>query len=261
MDWRKVEEEVLRFVRTTVAEAEANGVVLGLSGGIDSSVVAALCARTLGKTRVLGVFMPAAFTPSEDARDAESLAEDLGIPTLLVEMTPIVEKFSEIAPLKEKKRVAIGNVYARMRMITNYFVANSLDYLVAGTGNRSEMLMGYFTKYGDGGVDLLPIGHLYKTEVRELAGYLDLPQRLVQKPSSPQLWEGQRATDEIPADYPILDPILRTLFDAEESVSHMARALDVRPEVVQAAKQAFERSHHKRAVPPMPNRPRDLQHA
>jgi NAD+ synthase len=103
----------------------------------------------------------------------------------------------------------------------------------------------------------LPIGHLYKTEVRELADYLDLPPRLVQKPSSPQLWEGQRATDEIPVDYPILDPILRSLFDAEESASDIVRQLNVRLEVVHAVKRAFERSHHKRAVLPTPRRPRD----
>jgi NAD+ synthase len=151
MDCRKVEEEILLFVRATVSEAKANGVVLGLSGGIDSSVVAALCTRALEKTRVLGIFMPATFTPSEDQRDAHSLAEDLGISTLLVQMTPIVDKFLEIMPFKERKRAAVGNVYARMRMAVNYFVANSLNYLVAGTGDRSEILIGYFTKYGDGG--------------------------------------------------------------------------------------------------------------
>jgi NAD+ synthase len=184
-----------------------------------------------GKERVVGIFMPASFTPSEDQSDARSLAENLRIYTLFAPMTPIVEKFWEAVPLEERNRVVIGNVLARMRMIVNYYVANSLNYLVARTGDRSEILMGYFTKYGDGGADLLPIGHLYKTEVRELPAYLGIPSGIVHKLSSPQLWEGQKATDEIPVDYPVLDPILHCLFDAGESSSIIVKQLNLRPEL------------------------------
>jgi NAD+ synthase len=245
---------LVRFIANVVSEAKAEGVLLGLSGGIDSSVVATLCVKALGRERVVGIFMPASFTPSEDQSDARSIAEDLHISTFFVPMTPIVEKLLQAVPIKERKRVAVGNVLARMRMIVNYYVANSLNYLVAGTGDRSEILMGYFTKYGDGGADLLPIGHLYKTEVRELAAYFKLPQSLVNKPSSPQLWEGQKATDEIPVDYPMLDQILRGLFDANKGPGDIAKALNIRLDVVEAVQRAFERSQHKRTVLPVPSR-------
>lgn len=252
MDYKVVERNIARFVSNVVSEAKADGVVLGLSGGIDSSVVATLCVKALGRERVIGIFMPASFTPSEDQSDARSLAEYLHISTLFVRMTPIVEKLLQAVPIKERKRVAVGNVLARMRMVVNYYVANSLNYLVAGTGDRSEILMGYFTKYGDGGADLLPIGHLYKTEVRELAAYLGLPPKLINKQSSPQLWEGQKATDEIPVDYPVLDRILRGLFDTNEDAGDIAETLAIQLDVVEAVKRAFERSRHKRTFLPMP---------
>jgi len=254
LDYEMVERNIARFVSNVVSEAKADGVVLGLSGGIDSSVVATLCVKALGRERVVGIFMPASFTPSEDQSDARSIAEDLHISTFFVPMTPIVEKLLQAVPIKERKRVAVGNVLARMRMIVNYYAANSLNYLVAGTGDRSEILMGYFTKHGDGGADLLPIGHLYKTEVRELAAHLGLPSRLVRKPSSPQLWNGQKATDEIPVNYPVLDRILRGLFDADQSTSEIAKTLGIQADVVEAVKRAFERSQHKRTVLPVPSR-------
>ena len=254
MDYEMVERNIARFITNVVSEAKAEGVVLGLSGGIDSSVATTLCVKVLGKERVVGIFMPASFTPSEDQSDARSLAENLHISTFFAPMTPIVEKLLEAVPIKEKRRVAVGNVLARMRMIVNYYIANSLNYLVAGTGDRSEILMGYFTKYGDGGADLLPIGHLYKTEVRELAAYLGLPPSLANKPSSPQLWDGQKATDEIPVDYPTLDRILRGLFDTNQSASDIAKTLNIQLDVVEAVQRAFQRSRHKRAILPMPSR-------
>ena len=252
MDCRRVEDDIVRFIVAVISEAKAEGVVLGLSGGVDSSVVAALCAKALGKERVLGLFMPAAFTPTEDQADAKAIAEDLGIRTCLIPMSQIADKFLDTVPLVARNRVAVGNVLARMRMVVSYFFANSLNYLVAGTGDRSEFLIGYFTKHGDGGADFLPIGHLYKTQVRELAKHLNLPSRIVDKPASPQLWNGQRATDEIPADYSILDLILHGLFDAKTNVNDIVKRLGVQLELVEAVQQRFECSRHKRATPPMP---------
>lgn len=252
MDCRRVEDDIVRFIVAVVSEAKAEGVVLGLSGGVDSSVVATLCAKALGKERVLGLFMPAAFTPPDDQVDAKAIAEDLGIRTCLIPLSQIVDKFLETIPLATRNRVAVGNVLARMRMVVSYFFANSLNYLVAGTGDRSEFLIGYFTKHGDGGADFLPIGHLYKTQVRELAKHLNLPSRIVDKPASPQLWNGQKATDEIPVDYSTLDLILYGLFDARMNVNDIVKQLGIRPEVVEAIQQRFERSRHKRTTPPMP---------
>jgi len=258
MDYKRVEDDIVRSIVAVVSEAKADGVVLGLSGGVDSSVVAALCAKALGKERVLGLFMPAAFTPTEDQADAKAIAEDLGIRTCLIPLSQIIDKFLETMPLAARDRVAVGNVLARMRMVVSYFFANSLNYLVAGTGDRSEFLIGYFTKYGDGGADFLPIGHIYKTQVRGLAKHLNIPSRIVDKPASPQLWNGQRATDEIPVDYSIMDLILYRLFDAKASANDIAKQLDIRLEVVEAVQRFFERSRHKRAILPMPSISREL---
>jgi NAD+ synthase len=255
IDCKQVEDDIISFIVRIVSEAKADGVVLGLSGGIDSSVVATLCVKALGKQRVLGLFMPATFTPTEDQDDAKALADKLGIRTHSIPLSRIVDSFLETVPLKERNRVAVGNVFARMRMVVNYFVANSLNYLVSGTGDRSELLIGYFTKYGDGGADLLPIGHLYKTQVRELARHLGLPSEMVDKPASPQLWKGQKAADEIPIDYPILDLILYGLFDAKVGENDIAKQLNIQSEIVETVQQSHERSRHKRTTPPMPPAP------
>lgn len=258
LDWNRVEEDIVHFIAKAVLSAKANGVVLGLSGGIDSSVVVVLCVKALGKEKVLGLYMPTAFTPVEDQDDARTVADGLGIRTHLIPVEQIVDKFLETVPLKERNRVAIGNVYARMRMVSNYYVANSLNYLVSGTGDRSEILIGYFTKYGDGGADFLPIGHLYKTQVRELARHLGLPLGIVDKPASPQLWRGQKATDEIPVDYPVLDLILHGLFDVKMNADSVAKQLNIPLKVVETVQQLYERSHHKRAIPPAPPIPQEL---
>jgi len=258
LDWKKAENDIIRFITAIISQANAEGVVLGLSGGVDSSVVASLCVKALGKDKVVGLYMPAAFTPAEDQDDAKTTAEDLGIRTHFIPMGQIVDKFLETVPSGMRNRVAVGNVFARMRMVTNYFVANSTNCLVSGTSDRSELMIGYFTKYGDGGADFLPIGHLYKTQVRELAKHLGLPSRIANKPASPQLWQGQKATDEIPLDYPILDVILHSLFDAGESPDSAAKQLDIPLNVIETVQQLFERSRHKRSIPPMPPIPQEL---
>ncbi len=203
--------------------------------------------------------MPAEFTPSEDQEDAKALAESLGIRTYSIPLGQIVDKFLKVVPSRERTRVAVGNVFARMRMVTNYFVANSLNYLVAGTGDRSEFLIGYFTKYGDGGTDFMPIVHLYKTQVWQLAKHLGLPSRLVDKPASPQLWKGQKATDEIPMDYPVLDQILCGLFDVKMSAENVAEQLNVGLQTIEAVQTRFEGSQHKRTSPPMISAPLKLK--
>jgi NAD+ synthase len=167
--------EILDFIRETVREAKAKGLVVGLSGGVDSSVTATLSARALGGKKVLGILMPLEFTPPQDTDDAKELADWLGIRTEYIEIQSICEEFFEKLNRGEEnpdQRIPMANVRARVRMIVLYYYANLNNYLVIGTGDRSEGLIGYFTKYGDGGVDFEPIAHLYKTQVRELAKYL-----------------------------------------------------------------------------------------
>jgi len=141
-------------------------------------------------------------------------------------------------------------VEARVRMVLDYYWANTLGYLVAGTGDRSEGLLGYYSKFGDGGVDFLPIAHLYKTQVRALGAYLGLPKRVVEKPASPQLWPGQRALDEIPADYDKLDVVLHHLFDLKSKPRVAATRGGVAASVVNKVLEMHKRTEHKRALPP-----------
>ncbi len=237
------------FIRKAVEGASAKGAVVGLSGGVDSSVVGALCVRALGKKKVLGLLMPSDHTPEQDTKDARSLAESWGIRS---EQIPISGIAGEIlrAVKADGTKIAKANVEARARMVILYYHANSLGYLVAGTGDKSEIAIGFFTKWGDGGADFLPIAHLYKTQVRELGTYLGLPRRVVEKPASPQLWPGHRASDEIPTEYDKLDVVLHHLFDLKASPAAAARTAGVPRQVVEKVLAMHRNSEHKRAMPP-----------
>ncbi|MDA4119292.1 MAG: NAD+ synthase [Thaumarchaeota archaeon] len=249
IDFSKETKRITAFVKKIVGGASAGGVVLGLSGGVDSSVVGALCVRALGKERVLAVIMPSDFTPKQDIEDAKALAESWQIRSSTVQMSSLVKSFGTSVGV-EGTRVAKANAVARIRMAILYYYANSLGYLVAGTGDRSESLLGYFTKWGDGGSDFMPIVHLFKTQVRDLGAYLGLPKGVVEKPASPQLWAGQKATDEIPADYDKLDLVLHSLFDKKAPKANAAKAAGVALHVVDKVLEMHKRSAHKRVPSP-----------
>jgi len=254
MDPDKVTNEITEFVRETVKEANADGVVVGLSGGLDSSVVAALCVRALGRESVLGIIMPAEFTPKEDIDDARKLGRQLGMKTVLINIQEIVESFFRALQCDRKnveQKIPMANIHARARMVILYYYANLRKYLVAGTGDRSEAMIGYFTKYGDGAADFLPIIHLYKTQVRELAEHLGIRERIVHKVSSPQLYPGHKATDEIPLDYDRLDPVLVGLFDHGFPPMNVSQKTGVPIEVVEEVMRRFNASKHKREYSPM----------
>ena len=251
LSYGKVEREILAFIRKEVNGARAAGAVVGLSGGVDSAVVGALLVRALGKSKVVGNLMPASHTPKQDTEDARELARVWGIRTFEVGIDSIFEAFEKSLPALANGKIARANVKARIRMVINYYIANSLNMLVAGTGDKSEDEIGFFTKFGDGGVDFLPISHLYKTQVRALGAHLGLPESVVQKPSSPQLWPGHMAADEIPVDYDKLDVILSALFDRKLSPSEAAKEAGVRLKVVRKVLKRHHASAHKRAYPPM----------
>ncbi|HUK79926.1 MAG TPA: NAD+ synthase [Nitrososphaerales archaeon] len=242
-------DRTVAFIAKTVNEAHSHGVIVGLSGGIDSAVVGALCARALGKEKVLGLLMPSTHTPREDLRDARRLADSWGIRREEIPISGIADGVMA-ATKAHGTKMAKANVEARVRMVLNYYRANSLGYLVAGTGDRSELLLGYFSKWGDGGADFLPIAHLYKTQVRNLGAYLGLPKRVVEKPASPQLWPGQKATDEIPADYGRLDVALHCLFDLKQKPAKAAAAAHLPLGVVKRVLVMHTKTEHKRRLPP-----------
>jgi NAD+ synthase len=249
IDAARETEKITSFIGKVVGEALANGVVVALSGGIDSSVVGALCTRAVGRGKVLGLFLPSDHTPKEDMDDARSLAQSWGIRTETVKISKIAATLTESAH-EEGTKIAKANVEARVRMTICYYFANTMGYLVVGTGDKSEELLGFFTKGGDGQVDFLPIAHLYKTQVRQLGAHLGLPRRVVEKPASPQLWPGHKAADELPADYDRLDPVLHSLFDLKERPREAAARGKVPVDVVKRALEMHDRTAHKRSMPP-----------
>ena len=246
---------IVSFIKRTLDAAGAKGVVVGLSGGVDSAVVGALCVRALGKANVLTLLMPSVHTPKGDIDDARYLAKSWGTQTVLIPISDAIDVLERSARATgiRPTRLARANVQARVRMTLLYYFANTLGLVVAGTGDRSEIEVGFFTKFGDGGVDFLPIGHLYKTQVRRIGKYLGLPNRVVTKPASPQLWTGHRASDEIPVDYDKLDVILAGIIDERLGPSGAAAKAGVPVEVVESVLEMHRKSAHKRKVPPMPD--------
>jgi NAD+ synthase len=243
---------IVDFTRTFFGSSGCAGIVVGLSGGIDSALTATLCVRAIGSARVTGVFMfEERMRDGVDARHAREIADNLRIRTVDLTLDPLIKRFSESFPVKVEDQVARGNLKARTRMMSLYYLANAENRLVAGTGDRSEDLIGYFTKYGDGGVDFLPIAHLYKSQVRYLAKHVGISPEIVEKPSSPNLWEGHMATDEIPLDYSELDKALVCLFDMKITPEDTANRLGIDERKVHDILSRFRNSAHKRSYPAM----------
>jgi NAD+ synthase len=246
----------VEWLRRQLSRSGANGFVVGLSGGIDSAVVARLC-QAAAPANILAAIMPCHSDPQDEVY-ARLLADHFGIPTVRVDLSPVhdvlVEDLRYLAEhLPEAQRAAahppddlrarapMANVKPRLRMTTLYFLANTLNYLVAGTGNRSELAIGYFTKHGDGGVDLLPIGHLLKGDVREAARELGVPEDILVRPPTAGLWAGQTDEEEMGFTYAELDACLAK---GPDSVS---------PALAKRIERLVRQTEHKRAVPPTPD--------
>src|SRR5205809_1877624 len=199
------------FLRTHSERIGARHLVVGMSGGLDSSVTAGLCSKALGGQRILGFFLPEAETRSrKSVQDAQEVAGQFGIRFKTLDITSLVQAAATVLdPAKMKSSlIAHGNVKSRLRAMILYYYANTSKGLVVGTGDKSEIMLGYFTKYGDGACDIQPIADLYKSAVRDLARHLGLPRSIFSKPSSPELWPGQIAEDELGLKYSKLDSIL-----------------------------------------------------
>jgi NAD+ synthase len=204
-----LKEKIVKFIKRKVEESDAQGVVIGLSGGIDSSTVLFLCVEALGKDKVFGLMMPSEINQKQDTKAAIELCENLGIRYKVVNIDSIVKCFGEQLKLDDK--LVKGNLMSRIRMCILYYFANKDRLLVIGTGNKSEFLQGYFTFHGDIACDLMPIGNLYKTEVRKLAKEIGVPEKIIKKVPSAGLWEGQTDEGELGISYTELDKILPLL--------------------------------------------------
>jgi NAD+ synthase len=211
VDGSVIAEEIAAWLRLQVTESGASTLVLGMSGGIDSAVVCALAVRAVGPESVVAALMPIN-SRSEDMEDAEHVARACGVAPLHIDLSDTYETFLAAMPDAETRLpLALANAKPRLRMATLYYLANQHNGLVVGTGNKTELAIGYFTKYGDGGVDLLPIGDLDKTMVRVLARALAVPEQIIQKAPSAGLWEGQTDEVEIGLSYDTLDTALAAL--------------------------------------------------
>ena len=241
MKSEEVSKRLVEWIRDKVDLAGAKGVIFGLSGGVDSAVVCLLCKQAF-PNNTLALVMPCQ-SRKEDIKDAISFAEKFDTMYQVIELDNSYDKlekeFNKVTPTgafdSNCRHLAFANIKPRLRMITLYYFANLLNYLVVGTGNKSERMVGYFTKYGDGGVDIAPLGNLLKTEVRELAKHLGTPQEIIDKPPSAGLWEGQTDEEEMGITYEDLDACLSGQMSVEK--------VDL----------MIKRSEHKRVLPDIPN--------
>lgn len=244
MEMKRVAEEISEWIKRKVEEASAEGVVVGMSGGLDSSVAAVLCKNAFPKS-TLGLILPC-FSDTKDMEHVKLVVENFNIETRTMDISPLfvtVFETLEAQAYKGEEDIATANLKPRLRMLFLYYFANKLNYLVVGTGNKSELRIGYFTKYGDGGVDILPLGNLLKTEVRALAKELGIPKEIIDKPPSAGLWVGQTDESEIGMSYDELDMLLKAM----ESKDFAGCDKDEAEKV----KKMIEKTEHKRRTPPV----------
>lgn len=239
MNTEELAEKLVLWIRDQVLAARCKGVVMGMSGGLDSSVLAVLCYRAFPQS-MLGILMPC-YNSQGEAEHAQMVASQFSIPTERVALDTVFNALLKVLPGGSVDpsigRVAKGNLKARLRMLTLYYFANQLNYMVVGSSNRSELSVGYFTKYGDGGIDIMPLGNLVKRQVKEMARFLGIPQPIIDKPPSAGLWDDQTDEKEMGFSYDELDHYLLTG--------------DASGEMRGRIEPMIATSHHKRQPPPI----------
>jgi len=253
MDFSETQKRICRFIKEYVENAGAKGIVLGLSGGIDSGTIAALSSLAIGGKNVLGLMLPERENFNQkDIDDAKVVAVQFHLETQVCDMSDsLCGLYGAIPVFDQSDRLCKGNVKARTRMIYLYYYANKQNRIVCGSSDKSETMMGYFTKWGDAAADIAPIMDLYKTQVRKLALHLGIPKELALKPSTPALWPNQTAESELGIDYETLDLILYGLerFMAPEEIVNQ---LAVEKTLVDRVKSRWLANEHKRRMPLAP---------
>lgn len=253
IDFAETQTRICRFIKEYVCHAGAKGIVLGLSGGVDSATVAALSSLAIGGENVLALLMPEKETfKQQDLDDAQIIGDMFHLETQTVDMTCVLDTFYKSIPAFDKaERLCKGNIKARTRMILLYYYANHQQRIVAGTSDKSETYMGYFTKWGDAAADITPIIDLYKTQVRRLALHLGIPKELALKPSTPSLWPNQTAEGELEIKYETLDLILYGL-ERFMKPEEIAEQLQIDQAVIDRVQTRILSTEHKRRMPMSP---------
>ena len=251
LNCEKTKRSIVEFIKSKVSESKTDGIVIGLSGGIDSTLAAYLSCEAVGKENMFGITLPSATTPAEDTVHGTEIAETLGIPHKEIPIDGILNEFLSLTQL-DNDSLAIGNLKARIRMSIIYYYANQKNYLVCGTGNKSEILIGYFTKHGDGACDMEPIGDLYKTDVFRLSEFMGIPTEIISKPPRAGLWDNQTDEAEIGMSYDLLDQILYLYAEKDMKTSEIAERLDIPADDIDMIITKIKRSEHKSKVPESP---------
>ena len=256
-DTDAIRDECVSFVRSTVTTADADGVVIGLDGGLGSTVAATLAVEALGPESVSGLVLPSSKIGSRSAQNAEAVADLFVFDAERIYLQPLVVRFSELAPQTDLHGdpIARENLVARLRMTMLYLTANATEQLVVGTTNKSDRLLGSFTKHGDGAADLRPLGGLYRTEVEAVADGLEIPAFVRETPAAVGFYPGRSDSHDLDVPQSVIDAVLRRLVETDDDRDRIATTLDIDRETVDRIAQHHEATVHKRRHPPTPRAP------
>ena len=247
-DYSKISNKIQNSLRQKLEEIKSNGVIFGLSGGVDSVVTAYLCANSIKDNTTALILPDSKISPKEETEDAIKVVDELGLNYRLLDINLIHGSYTKNLEPDDK---ALGNLSARIRKNIIYYYANAKNLTVLGTSDKTEHLIGYFTKFGDGAADLLPISSLYKNQVRGLAKYLGVPDSIIKKKSSPNLWKNHFAEIELDASYEQIDCILYCIFDEKISIDETVKRTEIDKNTVEKIYNLYKKSEHKRITPEM----------
>ncbi len=255
MNFESISQEIMNFIKKETESRKSNGVVLGISGGIDSTVLAFLATRAIGPENVKGLILPdETVTPANDIEDAIRICSVLKIDSEKIYINKPKNSFLEIIKHSDNMLLT-GNLVARVRMCLLYYYSGLMGRLVLGSSNKTELMLGYFTKFGDGAADLLPLGDIYKTQLFGLAKYLEIPGSVIDKKSSARLWANQFTEDELGLPFTQLDKILQ-FFESSNNLHYDRQALsDEFPgssiEIIEEVQFRMKNNQHKLTFPPV----------
>lgn len=245
-----VENKIINFINKSIKESSLKGAVVAVSGGLDSAVTLSLTVNALGPKNVTVLHLPERdITPNQDTLDVMLHCKSLNLTCNTIDITSILHVMQQNLPkITSNHRTCFGNLKARVRMTLIYYFANDYNKMVIGTSNKTEILTGFFTKYGDGGVDLIPLGDLYKTQIRQLARYLKIPRNIIDKPPSPGFFPGQTDEVELGLDYSTIDKVL---YGWEKGFSNeeIRKSLGLNMETIRSLEKRVNINEHKRRFP------------
>ena len=262
----KTKNKITDFIKKAKIESNAKGIAIGLSGGLDSALVTYLLKEAIGHENVLAIHMNTSTSPKEDKKHSRLIAKNLNIEYKEIAIDHLSKEFVNLTRFRQKiangsnnrkydediNRIAEGNLKARIRMSILYYYANLNNFLVAGTSNRSELLIGYFTKYGDGAGDILPIANIYKSQLRKLAIEWNIPEEVINKPPSAGLWNGQTDEKEIGFSYEILDKLLHLMIDKRLDNDRIREEINIPINEINRIRDKVDNSKHKLQFPLSP---------